>query len=118
MGDVKERELSQFLFGVTQHFFVQRICGKKSAVQVGKRNPDGRVLENGAPSFLGCGKLSSSLSDLPIEFVGETPLLAPEPCFLQSDGGLIRRHAQKKCLRLPGEVPPLSRCRDYAEFAL
>jgi hypothetical protein len=46
------------------------------------------------------GKFGCSLRDPLIEFVGDTLLLAQEPRFLQPDARLIRRYAQKKCLRL------------------
>src|SRR5580704_7755439 len=68
--------------------------------------------------FIGGGKFGSPLHDLLIEFAGNPHLMAPEPCLLQPDGRLIRRYAQKKCLRLPGKIRSLSRCHDYAEFAL
>ena len=73
---------------------------------------------NSSQLFVGGGKFRRSLHDLLIEFVGDTLLLAPELCLLHPDGCLIRRYAQKKCLRLPRKILSLSRCYDHAEFAL
>jgi hypothetical protein len=46
------------------------------------------------------GKFGRSLRDPLIEFIGDAFLLTPESCLLQPEGGLIRRHAQKKSFRL------------------
>jgi hypothetical protein len=65
-----------------------------------------------------CGKFGSSLGDPLIELGRDALLLAQEPCFVQSDGCLIRRYAQKKCLGLMRKIRPLCGCDDYAKFAL
>src|SRR5271166_6938570 len=60
--------------------------------------------------FIGGGKFGSPLHDPLIKFAGDPLLMAQKPCLLQSDGCLIGRYAQKKCLRLPRKIRPLSRC--------
>jgi hypothetical protein len=68
--------------------------------------------------LVGCGKFGSSLYDPSIEFAGDPLLLAQEPCLLQSNGRLIRCHAQKKCLGLARKIRTLRPGYDHTNFTV
>jgi hypothetical protein len=58
------------------------------------------------------------LRDPLIELIGETLLLAAEPCLLQSDRRLIRCCVQKKAFGLTREIHALRTGHDHADFTV
>src|SRR5208282_1748970 len=121
-------ELSDATFVIDRHNAVERrfqngCLARLTALEFPLLLPEPLFCQSAFSKFffeclVGGGKFGSPLRDPLIQFAGDLLLMAQEPCLLQPDRRLIRRHAQKKRLGLPRKIRPLSRCHNFAEFAL